>query len=56
MYRTVLNEASSAADLRAWLDGRMLVRLWPTLWLPKQLRQLWEDRFPELATSAVAAG
>ena len=25
MYRTVLNEASSTDDLRAWIDGRMLV-------------------------------
>jgi hypothetical protein len=48
MYRTVLNEAGSADDLRAWLDGRLLARLWPTLWLPAQLRRLWESRFPEL--------
>jgi hypothetical protein len=49
MYRTVLNEASSADDLRTWIDGRSLERLWPTLWLPPQLRRLWEGRFPELA-------
>jgi hypothetical protein len=49
MYRTVLNEASSADDLRAWIDGRLLARLWPTLWLPPQLRRQWESRFPELA-------
>ena len=49
MYRTVLNEASSTDDLRAWIDGRLLVQLWPTLWLPPQLRRLWESRFPELA-------
>ena len=50
MYRTVLNEARNTADLRAWIDGRMLARLWPTLWLPPQVRRLWEGRFPELAT------
>ena len=50
MYRTVLNEASSIDDLRAWIDGRMLVQLWPTLWLPPQVRRLWESRFPELAS------
>lgn len=54
MYRTVLHEASSAADLDAWLDGTMLVRLWASLWLPARLRSMWEGRFPELA--AVAAG
>jgi len=50
MYQTVLNEASSADDLRFWLDGRTLTRLWRTLWLPPQLRRLWEGRFPELAS------
>jgi hypothetical protein len=49
MYRTVLNEASSVDDLRAWIDGQMLAKLWPTLWLPPQVRRLWESRFPELA-------
>ncbi len=50
MYRSVLNEAGSADDLRDWIDGRLLAQLWPTLWLPPQLRQLWESRFPELAS------
>ena len=49
MYRSVLNEAGSAEDLRAWLDARLLARLWPSLWLPAALRRLWEDRFPELS-------
>ena len=56
MYRTVLNEAGSAEDLRAWIDGRMLAQLWPTLWLPPQLRRLWESRFPELASPQAQAG
>jgi len=55
MYRTVLNEASSVDDLRAWIDGQMLTRLWPTLWLPPQLQRLWESRFPELASLRAAA-
>jgi hypothetical protein len=56
MYKVVLNEASSVQDLRDWLDRRLLVELWPTLWLPPQLRSQWESRFPELAArrSAVA--
>src|SRR5690242_14305300 len=28
---------------------RALVELWPTLWLPPRLREMWEARFPELA-------
>jgi hypothetical protein len=49
MYKAVLNEASTVQDLRDWLDGRVLIELWPTLWLPARLRGLWESRFPELA-------
>lgn len=49
MYRTVLNEAGCADDLRAWLNARVLARLWPTLWLPAALRRVWEDHFPELS-------
>jgi hypothetical protein len=55
MYRTVLNEARSPDDLHAWIDGRLLAQLWPTLWLPPQVRRLWESRFPELAASPVGA-
>ena len=49
MYQTVLNQASTVADLGRWLDGDTLRRLWPTLWLPSRLRALWQARFPELA-------
>jgi hypothetical protein len=54
MYKTVLNEASTLQDLRDWLDRRVLVELWPTLWLPARLRGLWESRFPELAARRLA--
>ncbi|HEX6869755.1 MAG TPA: hypothetical protein VF163_01545 [Micromonosporaceae bacterium] len=56
MYKVVLNEARTVEDLRNWLDQRVLIELWPTLWLPPRLRQLWERSFPELAArrSAVA--
>jgi hypothetical protein len=49
MYKAVLNEARGVEDLRDWLDRRVLVEVWPTLWLPPRLRALWEARFPELA-------
>ena len=48
LYRTVLIEATSAADLHGFLDRTMLTLLWPSLWLPSDLRRAWEERFPEL--------
>ncbi len=51
MYKVVLTEASTAEDLNTWLDADLLRRLWPTLRLPPQLRQRWEDAFPELAAT-----
>lgn len=48
LYRTVLNEAGCVKDLQTWLNARLLVRLWPTLWLPPALRRAWESRFSEL--------
>ncbi|MFG3678959.1 hypothetical protein ACGF5H_02485 [Micromonospora chalcea] len=51
MYKVVLTEASTAEDLNAWLDANLLQRLWPTLRLPRQLRQRWEEAFPELAAT-----
>jgi hypothetical protein len=49
MYQTVLNQATTVADLCRWLDGDTLRRLWPSLWLPGRLRALWQARIPELA-------
>lgn len=48
MYETVLREASTTEELRAWLDGPTLVRLWPQLFLPRGVRQAWEQRHPAL--------
>ncbi|WP_244876310.1 hypothetical protein [Winogradskya consettensis] len=57
-YRTVLIEATKPDDLHEYLDRGTLVRLWPMLWLPADLRGTWERRFPELrptGTSSAAA-
>ncbi len=48
MYETVLRESANAGDLARWLDGATLVRLWPQLVLPPQVRRVWEARFPQL--------
>jgi hypothetical protein len=55
LYKVVLSEAASVEDLRTWLDGETLLRLWPSLWLPPQLRRRWEQRFPELAAARTVA-
>jgi hypothetical protein len=49
LYRAVLIEAATPQDLYAYLDEKVLVRLWALLWLPAQLRRTWEERFPVLA-------
>jgi hypothetical protein len=54
LYETVLREASSLQDLTAYLDGDTLIALWPDLFLPKGVRQAWEDTHP-LLRAAVAA-
>lgn len=51
MYETVLREAATPDDLAQWLDGATLLRLWPSLVLPPQVRQLWEARVPDLASA-----
>lgn len=55
MYKVVLAEAATVDDLNAWLNADLLRRLWPTLWLPPQLRQRWEEAFPELAATRASA-
>jgi hypothetical protein len=55
MYETVLREAVRAEQLQMWLDGSTLVRLWSSLVLPPQARQLWERRFPQLARESRSA-
>ena len=52
LYRTVLIEATKPDDLHAFLDRAILARLWPSIWLPPDLRRAWEDRFRELRQTA----
>ena len=56
MYAAVLREAVSVEELRTWIDGPTLVRLWPDLYLPRWVRSAWQDRHPELAAQAPASG
>jgi hypothetical protein len=52
LYEIVLREAIRVDELRAWLDGRTLVRLWPQLYLPRGVRRDWEERHPQLRAAA----
>jgi hypothetical protein len=54
LYETVVREAGSPADLAAYLDGDTLMALWPDLYLPRDVRQAWEDQHPILRAAAVA--
>lgn len=49
MYERVLREAMEVQDLRRYLNTSMLREVWPQLFLPQRVRELWERRFPELA-------
>jgi len=54
-YQRVLNESLSVAQLETFLNKEILVDLWPNLWLDREVKKLWEERFPELAPQSSAA-
>ena len=55
LYQIVLREASRPEDLTSYLDGDTLVALWPSLHLPKGVREAWEDQHPALVAAVAAA-
>jgi hypothetical protein len=52
MYERVIREATRTEDLRAYLNAAVLRRVWGKLFLPAQVRDRWELRFPELIRAA----
>ncbi|NDL56768.1 hypothetical protein [Phytoactinopolyspora mesophila] len=48
MYERVLREAMDVEDLCRYVNGAMLRRAWPRMFLPGRVRALWEERFPQL--------
>jgi hypothetical protein len=48
MYENVLREAVRADELRSYLHGPTLARVWPELNLPRAVRTAWEARHPQL--------
>lgn len=55
MYQTVLREAARPGDLTEFLNGDTLVAVWPELFLPKGVRQAWEERYPVLRAASAAS-
>ncbi|GHJ16683.1 MULTISPECIES: hypothetical protein [unclassified Micromonospora] len=55
MYETVLAEAVRPEELRSWLHGPTLTRIWPTLHLPRGVRRAWEERHHVLRVRGIAA-
>jgi hypothetical protein len=54
LYEIVLREAGSSQDLTSYLDGGTLIALWPDLYLPKGVRQAWEELHPVLRAARAA--
>ncbi|WP_327001490.1 hypothetical protein OHA72_41125 [Dactylosporangium sp. NBC_01737] len=48
MYENVLREAIRLEELRRWVNGKALVRVWPELNLPRGVRLAWEARHQQL--------
>ncbi|MFI2713505.1 hypothetical protein ACH495_25620 [Micromonospora sp. NPDC018662] len=55
MHETVLTEAVRIDELRSWLHGPTLTRLWSTLYLPRGVRRAWEERHRVLRVQDIAA-
>jgi hypothetical protein len=54
LYQIVLREAARPGDLASYLDRDTLIAVWPDLFLPRGVRQAWEERHPVLRAAPVA--
>jgi hypothetical protein len=55
LYQIVLREASRPEDLTSYLDRDTLIAVWPQLYLPRGVRQTWEEHHPQLRAAAAGA-
>jgi len=55
LYEIVLREAARPEDLTCFLHAKTLIALWPELYLPRGVRQAWEELHPALRAAAVSA-
>jgi len=52
VYERVLREAATTDEVTRYVNGAVLREEWSQLFLPLRIRQVWEQRFPELARAA----
>ena len=52
---TTIANSAGAQDLTTYLDGGTLIELWPELYLPRGVRQAWEELHPILRAAAIPA-
>jgi hypothetical protein len=52
VYERVLREAATADEVAHFVNGVVLVEVWPRLFLPRRVRDIWQGRFPELVSAA----
>jgi hypothetical protein len=52
VYTIVIREARRPDDLAVFLDGDLLIALWPDIILPEPVRRAWEDQHPALRPAA----
>lgn len=52
MYETVLREAARPEDLTSYLNSATLLDVWSELYLPRNVRQAWEELHPVLRAVA----
>lgn len=55
VYEIVLREAVRFDELRTWLDGATLLRIWDDLLVPRGVRAAWQLRHPRLRRRRAAA-
>ena len=55
MYQVVLGEAVRAEELTGYLNGDKLLAVWRDLYLPRGVRQAWEERHPVLRAAPAVA-
>lgn len=55
LYQIVLREAVYPEELTTYLNEKLLIAMWPELFLPRGVRQAWEEHHPVLRAAAATA-
>jgi hypothetical protein len=50
LYQVVLREAHTETEIETYLNAGLLRRFWPSLTLPRAVREFWEATHPILAS------